>query len=98
MDWESLCCPNRPCWYYGRPLVRGQLLQNGRSHGQKQARCGACETHVSISYGTTSLVLYADPAIFETAVRALVEGHSLRATARIVQTRGSQWSKDANPG
>ena len=31
------------------------------------------------------LDLHADPAIFETAVRALAEGNSIRAAARIVQ-------------
>ena len=36
-------------------------------------------------YGTAYYDLEADPAIFETAVRALAEGNSLRATARIVQ-------------
>ena len=36
-------------------------------------------------YGTAYLGLEADPAIFETVVRALAEGNSLRATARIVQ-------------
>jgi len=36
-------------------------------------------------YGTAYLNLEADPAIFETAVRALAEGNSLRATGRIVQ-------------
>jgi IS1 family transposase/transposase-like protein len=85
MDWESLYCPNRRCRYYGCPFFQGQLDKNGSSHGQKQARCGACGTHVSIRYGTAYLDLHADPAIFETAVRALAEGHSLRATARIVQ-------------
>jgi len=38
-----------------------------------------------LRYGTAYLGLDADPAIFETAVRALAEGNSLRATARIVQ-------------
>ena len=52
MDWESLYCPNRGCRYYGRPFLQGQLVKNGSSHGQKQARCGACETPVSIRYGT----------------------------------------------
>jgi hypothetical protein len=70
MDWESLYCPNRHCWYYGRPFFQGQLVKNGSSRGQQQARCGACETHVSIRYGTAYLDLQADPAIFETAVRA----------------------------
>src|SRR6266571_2300579 len=85
MDWESLYCPNRGCRYYGRPFLQGQLVKNGSSHGQKQARCGACETPVSIRYGTAYLDLHADPAIFEMAVRALAEGNSIRATARIVQ-------------
>ena len=85
MDWESLDCPNRGCRYYGHPFLQGQLVKNGSSHGQKQALCGACETCVSIRYGTAYLDLHAEPAIFETAVRALAEGNSIRATARIVQ-------------
>jgi len=85
MDWESLYCPNRHCRYYGRPFLQGQLVKHGSSHGQKQARCRACETSVSIRYGTAYLDLHAAPPIFETAVRALAEGNSIRATARIVQ-------------
>jgi hypothetical protein len=84
MDWESLYCPNRRCRYYGRPFLQGQLVKHGSSHGQKQALCRACETSVSIRYGTAYLDLHADPPIFETAVRALAEGNSIRATARIV--------------
>ena len=70
MDRESLYCPNRGCRYYGRPFLQGHLVKNGRSHGQKQARCKACETPVSIRYGTAYLDLHADPAIFEMAVWA----------------------------
>ena len=55
MDWESLYCPNRRCRYYGRPFLQGLLVKNGSSHGQKQARCKACETPVSIRYGTAYL-------------------------------------------
>src|SRR5262244_2741051 len=72
MDWESLYCPNRHCRYYGRPFLQGLLVKNGSSHGQKQARCKACETPVSIRYGTAYLDLHADPAIFEMAVRASI--------------------------
>ena len=85
MDWESLYCPNRRCRYYGRPFLHGLLVKNGSSHGQKQARCQACETPVSIRYGTAYLALHAESAIFEMAVRALAEGNAIRATARIVQ-------------
>jgi transposase-like protein len=85
MDWESLYCPNQQCRYYGRSFLQGQLVKNGRSHGQQQALCEACETHVSIRYGTASMDLHADPAIFEMAVRAFAQGHAIRTTARIVQ-------------
>ena len=85
MDWESLYCPNRHCRYYGIPFYQGLMVKNGSSHGQKQALCRACGSSVSIRYGTAYLGLEADPAIFETAVRALAEGNSLRATGRIVQ-------------
>jgi IS1 family transposase len=85
MDWESLYCPNRDCRYYGIPFHQGLMVKNGSSHGQKQALCRACRSSVSVRYGTAYLGLEAEPAIFETAVRALAEGNSLRATARIVQ-------------
>lgn len=85
MDWESLYCPNLNCFYYGTPFYRSSLVKNGSSHGQKQALCRECGTSVSLRYGTAYSDLHADPAIFETAVRALAEGNSLRSTARIVQ-------------
>jgi IS1 family transposase len=61
------------------------MVKNGSSCGQKQALCKACGSSVSLRYGTAYLGLDADPGIFETAVRALGEGTSLRATARIVE-------------
>lgn len=85
MEWETLYCPNRYCRYYGVPFHRGLFVKNGSSHGQRQALCRACGQSVSIRYGTAYWDLNADPAIFETAVRALAEGNSLRSTARIVQ-------------
>jgi hypothetical protein len=38
-----------------------------------------------LRYATAYFELEADPAIFDTAIRALAEGNSLRSTARIVQ-------------
>ena len=55
MDRESLYCPNRRCRYYGRPFLQGQLVKQGSSHGQKHALCRACETSVSIRYGTAHI-------------------------------------------
>ncbi len=85
MDWETLYCPNRHCQYYGIPFYEGRMVKNGSSHGQKQGLCKACGSSVSVRYGTAYYDLEAPPAIFETAVRALAEGNSLRATARIVE-------------
>lgn len=85
MDWETLYCPNRACSYYGVAFRRSLLVKNGTSHGQKQALCRACGASVSLRYGTAYYDLNVAPAIFETAVRALAEGNSLRSSARIVQ-------------
>ena len=85
MNWETLYCPNRHCRYYGIPFDEGRMVKNGSSYGQKQGLCQACGSSVALRYGTAYYNLEADPAIFETAVRALAEGNSLRATARIVQ-------------
>src|SRR3989337_998598 len=85
MDWETIYCPNRCCRYSGVPFGRGLLVKNGTSHGQKQALCRACGRSVTVRYGTAYWDLGAEPALFETAARALAEGNSLRSTARIVQ-------------
>src|SRR5262249_40842926 len=77
--------PSRHCRGYGKPFSHGYLVKNGSSRGQPRARCKACGESVVLRYGTAYYGLDADPAIFETAVRALAEGNALRATARIVQ-------------
>jgi IS1 family transposase/transposase-like protein len=84
MDWQTLYCPNPHCRCYGKPFHTGLLLHNRRSHGYPPARCKACASSVSLSYATPYYSLEVDPPIFETALHALAEGNSLRATARIV--------------
>jgi IS1 family transposase len=85
MDWETLYCPNPFCRYYGQPFPQSLLVKNGATRGQKQALCRSCGRSVALNFGTAYFELDADPAIFETAIRALAEGNSLRATGRIVQ-------------
>ncbi len=85
MDWETLYCPTRHCSWYGEPFRHSVLVKNGSSHGQGQALCRACGSSVSLRHGTAYRDLNADPLIFETAIRALAEGNSLRSTARIVE-------------
>ena len=90
MDWESLYCPNRGCRYYGRPFLQGHLVKNGSSHGQKQARCKACETPVSIRYGTAYLDLHADPAAIRTVWigAEMAGGVDVAASPRVMTRRG----------
>ncbi len=83
MDWETLYCPNGRCEHYGKPFKTGRLARNGSSRGEPQARCRACGSTVTLRYGTY-YGLDAEPVQFETALRALAEGNSLRATARII--------------
>lgn len=85
MDWSTLYCPNTRCVYYGIPFPDSRLVKNGTGHGYPQALCKACGSSVGMRYGTAYLGLEADARIFELVVRALAEGNSLRATARIVQ-------------
>lgn len=85
MDWNTLYCPNKRCRYYGIPFQSGKMVKNGSNHGQPQALCKGCGGSVVLNYATAYYGLESEPAIFETAVRALAEGNSIRATGRIVQ-------------
>lgn len=85
MNWNTLYCPNKGCPYYGVMFQPGKMVKNGSSHGQPQALCKGCGGSIALSYATAYYSLESDPAIFETAVRALAEGNSLRATGRILQ-------------
>ena len=85
MDWKTLYCPNPYCRWYGVAFEQSRLVRNGSSHGQKQALCCVCGQSVSIRYGTAYWDLNAAEDVFDTAVRALAEGVSLRSTARIVE-------------
>ena len=85
MEWETLYCPNKCCRYFGIPFQQGRLVKNGGSYGQPQALCKSCGNSVAWRYATAYYGLESDPVIFETAVRALAEGNSLRATGRILQ-------------
>ena len=79
MDWETLYCPNQHCRYYGVPFPQSRLVRNGTYRGQAQGLCQACHRSISLRYGTAYFGLESDPAVFETAVRALAEGNSIRA-------------------
>ena len=88
MNWETLYCPHHDCRSYGKPFAQGYLVKNGTSRGQPRAWCKACEASVVLSYGTAYYGLAADPAIFETAVRAL-EWSAIRAPNGIHRPSGS---------
>jgi IS1 family transposase/transposase-like protein len=85
MNWETLYCPNPVCPFYGVRFRESRLVKNGTTRGQRQALCRACRSSIALTYGTPYFDLEHDPALFELAIRALAEGNSLRATARIIQ-------------
>ena len=98
MNWETLYCPNRSCSYYGLPFGQGWFVKNGSSHGTKQALCQACGLRIAVTYATAYFGLEAEPAQCELAVRALAEGHSIHATARIVQRdKDTVWDQRGLP-
>ena len=68
----------------GSPVRKGMWSQTVPAGGPPRAWGQACEARVGVSDGTAYAGLEADPAIFETAVRALAEGKALRAPARSV--------------
>lgn len=85
MDWKTLYCPNKRCKYYGIPFQASKMVKNGTCHGQPQALCKGCGSSVALNYATAYYGLESDATIFETAVRALAEGNSIRATGRIFE-------------
>jgi IS1 family transposase/transposase-like protein len=85
MDWKTLYCPNPVCPFYGVRFGESRLVKNGTTRGQHQALCRACGSSIALTYGTPYFDLEHDPALFELAIRALAEGNSIRATARIIQ-------------
>ncbi|MFZ5820639.1 MAG: hypothetical protein ACOYYJ_12140 [Chloroflexota bacterium] len=85
MDWKMLYCPNKSCKYYGMPFQSGKMVKNGTCHGQPQALCKGCGSSVVLNYATAYYGLESDAVIFETAVRALAEGNSIRAAGRIFE-------------
>jgi transposase-like protein/IS1 family transposase len=85
MNWEILYCPHPVCPFYGVRFRESRLVKNGTTRSQRQALCRACRSSVALTYGTPYVDLEHDPALFELAIRALAEGHSIRVTARIIQ-------------
>ena len=87
---RRLAWTGRPCIVL--TLAVGIMENLSKSDGwfATQARCQACGSSVTLSYGTAYHGLGTDPVKFETVLRALAEGNSLRATARIVEVDKDQ--------
>jgi hypothetical protein len=85
LHWETLYCLRQHGQGDGPPWKTGRVVQHGRSHGEPQASGTGWGCREALSYGTAYDGLEADRAIFESAVRTLAEGNTLRATARMVQ-------------
>jgi hypothetical protein len=85
LHWETLYCLHQHGQGDGQPWKTGRVVQHGSRHGEPQAYGKGWGCREALSYGTAYDGLAADRAIFESAVRTLAEGNTLRATARSVQ-------------
>jgi transposase-like protein len=85
MDWETFYCPNPVCPFDGVRCGESQLVKHGTTRGQRQALCRAGGRSIALTYGTPYFDLQHAPALLEVAMRALAEGYSIRATARLIQ-------------
>jgi IS1 family transposase len=83
MNWEPRYGPQRSGADDGLPCGQGWLVKHGSSHGTKPAWCQACGRRIAGTDATADGGLEAEPAPLALAVRALAEGHSLHATARM---------------
>jgi transposase-like protein len=84
MDWETFYCPNPIGPFYGVRFHKRRVVKHGTTRGQRQALCRACGSRVALTSGTPSCDWEHDPALCELAIRAVAEGQSIRATARII--------------
>jgi len=85
IDTQKFFCPNPDCPNYGRTRPKTQILGAGR-YGKAQAqllRCKVCGKTFSVRRGTALLGLKTEEEKFFQAIACLVEGNSIRATARI---------------
>ena len=82
---ETWYGPN-PVWPFdGVGFSESRVVTHGTTRGQRQAWCRACRSGVALTDGTPSVDVEPDPARFALALRAVAEGHALRATAPILQ-------------
>jgi len=84
MDEKTCYCPNRACPKYGIQGQDSRIVRRGFDNGIQRLQCVMCKTTFSIRQGTAYLGIRTDEAVFTIAMRALAEGNSIRATARIV--------------
>lgn len=76
---ETLLCPNPGCPNYAQP---GQdVIVKSLAKGRVQ--CKRCQMTFTFRHGTALLHLHANETLVCRALKALAEGLSLRATARV---------------
>jgi hypothetical protein len=70
MDWKTVDCPHPVCPFDGVRFGASRLVKTGTTRGQPQALCRACGSRIAWTYGTPSVDVEHDPALFELAIRA----------------------------
>jgi len=83
MDTTNLFCNNRACSKYGM-IGQENIIRNGTSNGKiPQYGCKRCGHYFSMRTGTALFGLYMRESVITSAMKALAEGLSIRATGRI---------------
>ncbi len=84
VDTSNHYCPSQRCRYYGW-VGYGNLRANGHPSGGRwrQLQCTVCQQYFMETSGTIFFGKQAHPEVIWRALKALAEGLSIRATARV---------------
>jgi len=86
LDTSLYFCPNKECPNYGKVGPSNHIIGAGR-YGKQQSqllKCKVCNKTFSARRGTPLFNLKAEEDIFYKTIACLVEGNSIRSTARIM--------------
>lgn len=85
MDYTTCYCQSPCCAMFGKTGPSAQLKLHDWQHGQPRFRCQGCGAIVSASSGTAYAGIRTDLEIYRRGTKALAEGVSIRATARLIE-------------
>ena len=85
MEYTTCYCRNPRCCLFGETEPTAQLKLYDWQRAGPRFQCGLCEAVLSASTGTAYAGIRTDLNIYRRGARALAEGLSIRATARLIE-------------